>query len=109
MCAERHTSSGMRERCDRIARHSRDLSKSAGNWGRFRSSTSCPASTAPEPAVAGGVKAQGGRNETLAWAQPGIAARPLPCGLEKARAVRIDRLRPSWEHPAVPGAATEEG
>ena len=56
-----------------------------------------------------GVTAQGGRNETLAWAQPGIAARPLPCGLEKARAVRIDRLCPSWEHPAVPGAATEEG
>ncbi len=57
----------------------------------------------------GGVTAQGGRNETLAWAQPCIAARPLPCGLEKARAVRIDRLCPSWEHPAVPGAATEEG
>jgi hypothetical protein len=37
------------------------------------------------------------------------AARPLPCGLEKARAVRKDRLCPSWEHPAVPGAATEEG
>jgi hypothetical protein len=42
-------------------------------------------------------------------AQPSIAARPSPCGLEKARAVRIDRHCPSWEHPADPGAATEEG
>ncbi len=61
------------------------------------------------PGRGGGVKAQGGRNETLAWAQLGIAARPSPCGLEKARAVRIDRLCPSWQHPADPGAATEEG
>jgi len=36
-------------------------------------------------------------------------AGPSPCGLKKARAVRIDRHRPSWQHPADPGAATEEG